>query len=113
MQDNDRLINYLRGVHFVFGVLNNQQDDPLCGNCLSFARTVEAAKEKFLSGEKTILKDDLPDEMRALFLDIYNMHTDIRIPDNPIGQKKAGSCKLPEGVCFSKAAMTVYEKISG
>jgi hypothetical protein len=31
--------------------------------------------------------------------------------ENPAGQKKAGNCKLPEGVCFVKVSRSLFEKV--
>ncbi len=55
----------------------------------------------------------LPEEFSELFNDLYYMADSIQQPDNPVGQKKAGSCKLPEGVCFPKYAQAFMEKLKG
>jgi hypothetical protein len=35
----------------------------------------------------------------------------IPVPANPSGQKKAGNCKLPQGVCFIKESFALVRKI--
>lgn len=113
MQGSDCQINSLRSIHFVFGVLNNQQYDPFCGNCVSFAKTTASAREKFLGLEKSIKRSDLSQDLSKLLSGIYSILSELKVPDNPVGQKKAGTCKFPEGVCIAKTAMTIYENIVG
>jgi hypothetical protein len=110
---NDKEVNSLRGISFVFNVLLSQQYDPFCSKCLSFVKSAETAREKFLVVEKSVNKENLPEELKKLFSDIYPAISALELPENPAGQKKAGNCKLPEGVCFPKSALAVYEKVAG
>jgi hypothetical protein len=49
---NEGPINQIRCLNFILGLLKNQQDDPLCSNCLSFAKNTELVKGKFMEFEK-------------------------------------------------------------
>lgn len=111
----DSMINQLRVFHFVSGVLSNQQNDPLCSKCLSFAKSVETVTNNFIRF-KTVFaaeKSSFSEDSRELFADVSEKLTYIRQPEEPVGQKKAGNCKLPEGVCLPKVAAAVFEKIGG
>jgi hypothetical protein len=108
----EKEINSLRGLSFVFGVLSYLQDDQLCSKCYSFDKSVDTARDKFLTLEKLINGKDMSEEMRKLLSGIYAMLADLNIPDNPTGQKKTGSCKLPSRVCFPRSALAIYERLS-
>jgi hypothetical protein len=108
----EKKINLLRGMSYVFAILSYLQDEPLCRNCVTFLNGLDAAKEKFLALEKSINnKRDMPDEIRKLLMAIYGVLADLRIPDNPIRQKKTGHCTLTSGFCFAKSALLFYDKI--
>ncbi len=62
--------------------------------------------EKVFGREGTIRE-----ETRKLFLHIYRVLSELKVPDNPIRQKKEGQCRLPPGVCLAKDAFAVYERI--
>ena len=32
-------------------------------------------------------------------------------PVHPVGQKKAGNCRLPEGVCFLKSSLAILQQV--
>jgi len=111
---NEKEINSLRGLSFVFGVLSYLQGDPFCSRCSFFVESVDVAKDIFLYLEKSVNKNkDIPEDMRRLLLNIYGVLADLNIPDNPERQKTEGNCVLPKGVCFAKLVLTVYEKIKG
>ncbi len=110
---NDKIINQLRAFHYLSGALKNQQDDPFCGKCLSFERVLNAAMDNFLECESNCRsnKEHLSKELSELLRGVYHQLASIRHPADPTGQKKAGNCKLPEGVCFTQAAVSFYEAI--
>ena len=108
----EKEINSLRGLSFVFGVLSYLQDDQLCSKCYSFDKSVDTARDKFLTLEKLINGKDMSEEMRKLLSGIYAMLADLDIPDTPTGQKKTGSCRLPARVCFPRSALAMYERLS-
>jgi hypothetical protein len=107
-----RKIDLLRGMSYLFAILSYLQDEPLCKSCITFLESLDAAKEKFLPLEKFINKKrDMPEEIRKLLTAIYGVLADLRIPDNPVRQKKIGHCALTSEFCFAKSALLFYEKI--
>lgn len=110
MQEKD--ISVLRGISFVFAALSYLQDDPFCNKCNAFVESVEVAKDKFMSLEKSLNKNKgVPEELRRLLLGIYTVLSEIRIPDNTTKQKKEGICHLPPGICLAKSTLAMYESI--
>lgn len=110
---DETIINQLRAFHFLSGVLKNQQRDPLCSKCRAFEKVSETTMDNFIKCESNCRSKEkyLSKELSDLFRHVYDQLASIEHPDNPIGQKKAGNCKLPEGVCFTKAAVALNEKI--
>jgi len=104
-------INFLRGLSFIFDVLSCLQDEPLCSKCHLFVKSIDLAKNKFLSFEKLINRKNISEEMRKMLLGIYTVLADLEIPDNPVRQREAGNCKLPKGACLPDSVFTIYEKI--
>jgi hypothetical protein len=108
----EKQINSLRGLSFVFGILSYLQDEPLCKSCITFLKSLDAAKEKFLALEESINKKRyMPEEIRKLLIAIYAVLADLRISDNPVRQKKTGHCTLTSGFCFAKSALSFYKKM--
>lgn len=108
----EELINKLRGFHYALGILNNQQNDPLCCQCAAFARTSEAIIDGFLKFDSNHSSErkNLPEEFSILFMDIRDKITIIEQPDEPLRQKKEGNCHLPKGVCFTKEITAFLQK---
>jgi hypothetical protein len=105
-------INLLRGMSYVFSILSYLQDEPLCQKCKSFLNVFYSAQGKFIELEKMVNKNrDMPQESRRLLTGIYIVLADLKIPDDPVRQKKAGNCHLSHGVCFGKSALEFYERI--
>ena len=107
------LSNQVRGHHFLLGVFRNQQNDPYCSACSAFANTLKAAREN-LAG----LEAEHGDALKALSPAFGRMLAETRTglslhqgPTDPTGQKKAGNCKLPQGVCFIKASFALVQQI--
>lgn len=108
----EKRINLLRGMSYVFAVLSYLQDEPLCKSCIAFLSGLDAAKEKFLALEKSInRKRDMPEEIRRLLTDIYNILADVQTPDKPVSQKETENCTMPPGICFALSALTFYGSI--
>jgi hypothetical protein len=108
------LMNQARGYAYFLGVLKNQQSDPFCRSCSAFANTLAACKEnivKFETENRESLQN-LPDaRFSRLFAEAKSGITSLKQPENPAGQKKAGNCKMPEGVCFIKTSFAILQKI--
>jgi hypothetical protein len=107
------LMNQVRGYHFLLGVFTNQQKDPYCSVCSAFANTLKAARENFATFESVhsdSLKAIAPEFGSMLALTRAGLST-LQSSTNPSGQKKAGNCKLPQGMCFIKASFALVQQI--
>jgi hypothetical protein len=109
------LVTNVRGYHYLSGVLMNQERDPFCHRCKAFVNTATAARQ----GLSDFERDEgagiqgLPAELQRMIADAKTALAGIILPDNAVGQKKAGNCKLPEGVCFVKSARALLQSLSG
>ena len=107
------LINLIRYYHFMAGVLSQQQTDLLCANCKAFANTAGRIKEDILE-----LESFHTEGLRSLTAEYLRMLEEsrdeinrIKTPADAVGQKKAGNCRMPEGVCFIKLPKTILDKL--
>ena len=107
------LINQVRFYHFISGVLHQQQSDPLCSKCKAFANTAKRMKENLseLSSVNVENMHTLPGEMLHILEEAQDRIGRIETFEEAVGQKKAGNCRLPEGVCFIKLSKAVLDKI--
>ena len=107
------LINQIRFYHFISGVLYHQQSDPLCSNCRAFANTAERMKENISELENVHVKKmhTLPGEMLHILEEAQHRIGRIKTFEDAVGQKKAGNCRLTEGVCFIKLSKAILDKI--
>jgi hypothetical protein len=107
------LLNQVRGYHFLLGVFRSRQADPYCSVCSAFANTLKTAQESLATleaGNAGALRSISP-EFCAMMLETRSGLAAIPSPANPSGQKKAGNCKLPQGVCFIKASFALVQNI--
>jgi hypothetical protein len=107
------LMNQVRGYHFLLGVFRNQQKDPYCNVCSAFANTLRAARETFATFESEhneALKVLTP-EFGGMLAGTRAGLSTLQSPTDPSGQKKAGNCKLPQGMCFIKASFAFVQQI--
>lgn len=107
------ILNQVRGYSYMAGVLKNREGDPFCGSCNAFVNTLTTVREGLAKFEQEHAKDmdKVPSEL-SIFLSVAsNGIKGMSNPANPVGQKKAGNCKLPEGVCFVKASLAILQKI--
>jgi hypothetical protein len=106
-------LNQVRGYHFLLGVFRNQLKDPYCGVCSAYANTLKAAREGLAAFEASDA-----DAVGAMAPQFAGMLAETRAglaslpsPADPSGQKKAGNCKLPQGVCFIKASFSLLQQV--
>jgi hypothetical protein len=107
------LSNQVRGYHFMLGVFRNQQKDPYCSACSAFANTLNAAREdlaKFEAEQGEALKVLSP-EFGRMMVEARTGLSILQCPADPCSQKKAGNCKIPQGVCFIKASFALVRQI--
>jgi len=107
------LINRIRYYHFITGVLAHQQSDPLCSKCKAFVNTSERVKEGIteLEGLHVEKFHILPGEFLGLLEETRDSLELINLPGDAVGQKKAGICRMPEGVCFIKLPKAILERV--
>jgi hypothetical protein len=53
----------------------------------------------------------IPGDFAGLFAATQSGIPALQQPEHPVGQKKAGNCKLPEGVCFLKSSLAILQKV--
>jgi hypothetical protein len=107
------ILNQARGYSYLLGVLKTQQADPFCRSCTAFSKTLTAAREdleKFETDHQGEIQG-LSGEFSRLFAEAKSGIAAVQQPNNPAGQKKAGNCKLPEGVCFMKLSFAILQKV--
>lgn len=104
-------INEIRFYHYISSVLINQQADALCRDCKALSNTVAAIKECLEELGNSGEIDSMPEELRRLFEESRDRIFAMQTLDNAIGQKKAGNCKMPEGICFIKSSKAILNKI--
>lgn len=103
--------NQIRFYRFIAGVLHTQKGDPFCGNCRAFANTVLRMKEgiDLLEAAQSKELSELNEPFRILFGEARRVIAAIDIPTDAPGQKKAGNCRMPEGVCFVKSSKKLLD----
>jgi hypothetical protein len=107
------ILNHLRAYHFLAGVLASQRHDLFCGQCSAWNNTLNKAREALTQFEAEHAAElrDLSPEALSFLTEIRSRLAGLANAANPAGQKKAGNCKLPEGVCFVKASRAILEKV--
>ncbi len=105
--------NAVRAFAFLAGVFRNQQQDPLCGKCKAFVNSVTAVRAAMQQFEAEHSRElaGLPDDLSRRYAEARSFLESIVLPENAGGQKKAGNCLMPPGVCFVKASLAILEKI--
>lgn len=106
-------LNRLRYYRFIAGLLANQQHDPLCSKCKAFTNTVQKVQQEVAEYMMTDAAE-LPalfEQKSVMQADIKRMLDELHPEADAIGQKKAGNCMLPQGVCFVKTSRSLIERI--
>ena len=107
------LLNHIRAYHYLVNVLTSQQRDLFCHTCSAWNNTLNNTREaltQFEAGHAAELCNLSPAAI-ALLAETRSRLAGLANAANPAGQKKAGNCKLPEGVCFVKASRSLLEKV--
>ena len=107
------LCNQIRFFHYISHVLQGQEVDPICCKCKAFVNTVVRTEENIAEWESAHTAEiaGLPGDIRILLTEAREEISTIKRPENAEGQKKAGNCGMPEGVCFVKISKGIKEKI--
>jgi len=107
----NQLENTVRFYHFISGVLLNQERDRVCCRCKAFENTARRMKEEIAGIEALPNKSDFSDEMLFLLKDAKKRLDALKHQEGSVGQKKAGLCRMPEGLCFVKLSKAVLSRI--
>ena len=107
------ILNHVRAYHYLAGVLTKQQGDLYCGRCSAWNNALNNTREalKQFEAQHAAELQRLSPEEAALLNETRSLLAGLVNTANPAGQKKAGNCKLPEGVCFVKASRSLLEKV--
>lgn len=107
------LINKIRSYHYISCVLSGQQEDNLCSICKAFENTAKKIKKDIaeLKNNNAAEINAMPQDLKQFLIDAHNRLSSLKVPENATGQKKAGNCKMPEGVCFVKYSKAISEKL--
>lgn len=108
-----KLINEIRFFHFISGLLHQQQSDPLCRDCKAFVNTAGSIKEGLAELQSLLAgkTDSVAPELYCLADEAGRRLEGLRIPQGAEGQKKAGRCRMPEGVCFIKYSKAIRDRL--
>lgn len=105
----------IRYYHFIAGVIANQQHDPLCSLCRAYTNSVRVVREgvdEFTRVQAAELPALPLAEISIMLSDINKMLAGLNPAPDSVGQKKAGNCMLPQGVCFVKSSKALIDKLS-
>ena len=106
-------ISEIRYYHFMAGVLTHQQHDSFCRMCRAFTNSVRALNEGIagLEGSRAFEIGSLQKEMTQLLADAKRALAGLHPDPEAAGQKKAGNCRLPEGICFVKSSKALLRSM--
>lgn len=107
------LYNQVRFFHYISHVLQGQEADPICCRCKAFVNTVIRTEENIAEWESAHAQAivDLPGNIRLLLTAARNEISTIKRAVDAVGQKKAGNCAMPEGVCFVKISKGIRDTL--
>src|ERR1700690_1463873 len=103
----------IRYYHFMQGVLSNQGEDHLCCICKAFENSTRSIRESLDEFERISAPDlkDISPHLKKLLDETRLSLTGIKTPVDAQGQKKAGRCRMPDGVCFVKTSKAMIKHI--
>ncbi len=105
--------NRIRYYHFMAGVLSNQGEDHICRVCRAFENSTRSIRESLDEFERTADPDlnNISSDLKKLLDETRLRLAGIKTPVDAQGQKKAGRCRMPEGVCFVKTSKAIIDRI--
>ena len=109
--EEKELINRIRALHFIVGVLVNQQSDPRCAVCKSRVKYVDKAKEELEWLESKLGNTTIPEPFDRVYKRAKELFSEIKVPENPIPQRKEGKCFFADEECLVSECFDVYEDL--
>jgi len=107
MNEKD-IVNRVRGLGFMAGVLENQGHEPLCLRCISYAITVEETREALQEIRELVSTASLPEEFVPVLRRAEESIVALSVPGEPERQRKIGRCHFPDNSCFVKKARMIF-----
>jgi len=102
------IINRIRGLGFMAGVLERQSREPLCSRCISYALTVDESREALEELNASLSSGGPPSGFEPVLTEASETIMGVPVPAEPEKQRKAGRCQLPEKACFVKRARKIF-----
>jgi len=106
--DKSALINRIRGLGFMAGVLERQSREPLCSKCISYAITVEESREALKDVQGSLSSGNVSEDFDKVLKEASGTIMGVAVPSEPIRQRKDGNCQLPEKACFVKRSRKIF-----
>lgn len=109
------LLNHIRAYSYLAHVLSHQQKDLFCGRCSAWNNTLNNTRKAFgqFEAEHAAGIGGLSAEAKALLAETRTCLNGLVNAEDPTGQKKAGNCTLPKGVCLVKGSRNLLEQATG
>ena len=106
------VMNYARGLNYLYGVMKHQATDVHCRSCKAYFNVLTKVEEDLAQYEREHVEEikTMSNDFSRLFSEARAEIGSLPLPKDPVGQKKAGNCKLPEGVCFLKLSLATVNK---
>jgi hypothetical protein len=104
-------VNMARGFGYIAGILQKHQMEPLCGKCKALAGVTDKVRSSLKDFQGSKGEGALPDDMRSLYSEAKAIIEGIKVPAEPIPQRKAGNCNLPDKGCFLKYSTAFFSKM--
>lgn len=111
MEKEKLTINKIRAFYFIAGILKLQQTDPKCSVCKSRKEIAEEVMEEFKEFKEKLDFESVSEVYKNKFKDIEDILNQIKIPENPIPQRKVGACHFPDKECIVKECFEIFEDL--
>ena len=107
------LINHIRFYHFISAVVENQLADPLCKECKALANSIREVRKNLnrIKNEHHGTLETVTKEVHGLYEEAITRIGLLKTPGKTEGQKTAGNCKMPKGVCFVKSSKGILKSL--
>lgn len=109
MEEEKVIINKIRAFYYMSGVLKNQEGDPRCSVCKSRKETAEELQELFNEFKKGLSASEVPEQFQSKVEKIEETLNELKLPANPIPQRKVGGCHFPDKECIVKESFDIFE----
>jgi len=102
------IINRIRGLGFMAGVLERQSREPLCSKCISYAITVEESREALKDIQESLSSGNVREDFDQVLKEASGTILGVPVPSEPVKQRKEGNCQLPDKTCLVKKSRKLF-----